>query len=139
MLTELILFLLFIIFFIIGFIIIYKQVSLVKKGEFNNKDRLQCLIYGFVFSMGVMVVIAMAFIFAINTPEFWQGSVLTTPDISPLSLLIPFAFCLMYISLYPLIDFLFIALSSESDEGLTPFHKKLRNYLIFFISSTISN
>ncbi len=137
MLTELILFLLFIIFFIIGFIIIYKQVSLVKKGEFNNKDRLQCLIYGFVFSMGVMVVIAMAFIFAINTPEFWQGSVLTTPDISPLSLLIPFAFCLMYISLYPLIDFLFIALSSESDEGLTPFHKFIGNKIIHLSKSKI--
>ena len=137
MLTELILFLLFIIFFIIGFIIIYKQVSLVKKGEFNNKDRLQCLIYGFVFSMGVMVVIAMAFIFAINTPEFWQGSVLATPDISPLSLLIPFAFCLMYISLYPLIDFLFIALSSESDEGLTPFHKFIGNKIIHLSKSKI--
>ena len=137
MLTELILFLLFIIFFIIGFIIIYKQVSLVKKGEFNNKDRLQCLIYGFVFSMGVMVVIAMAFIFAINTPEFWQGSVFTPPDISPLSLLIPFAFCLTYISLYPLIDFLFIALSSESDEGLTPFHKFIGNKIIHLSKSKI--
>ncbi len=135
MLTELILFLLFIIFFIIGFIIIYKQVSLVKKGEFNNKDRLQCLIYGFIFSMGVMVVIAMAFIFAINTPEFWQGSVLTPPDISPLSLLIPFAFCLVYISLYPLVDFLFIALSSESDEGLTPFHKFIGSKIIHFSKS----
>lgn len=137
MLTELILILIFIIFFIIGFIIIYKQVSLVKKGEFNNKDRLQCLIYGFVFSMGVMVVIAMAFIFAINTPEFWQGSVLTPPDISPLSLLIPFTFCLMYISLYPLIDFLFIALSSESDEGLTPFHKFIGKKIIHLSKSKI--
>ncbi len=137
MLTEIILFLLFIIFFIIGFIIIYKQVSLVKKGEFNNKDRLQCLIYGFVFSMGVMVVIAMAFIFAINTPDFWQGSVLTPPDISPLSLLIPFTFCLMYISIYPLIDFLFIALSSESDEGLTPFHKFIGNKIIHLSKNKI--
>ncbi len=130
LLIELILFIIFIVFFIIGFIIIYKQVALVKKGEFNNKDRLQCLIYGLIFSSGVMVVIAMAFIFAIKTPEFWQGSSLTPPDVNPLSLLLPFAFCLGYISIYPLIDFLFIALSSESDEGLTPFHRFIGNKII---------
>ena len=130
LLIELILFIIFIVFFIIGFIIIYRQVALVKKGEFNTKDRLQCLIYALIFSTAVMIVIAMAFIFAVNTPEFWQGSLVTPPDVNPLSLLIPFAFCLGYISVYPLIDFLFIALSSESDEGLTPFHKFIGNKII---------
>ena len=130
LLIELILFILFIVFFIIGFIIIYKQVALVKKGEFNIKDRLQCLIYGLIFSAGVMVVISMAFIFAVETPEFWQGSSLAPPDVNPLSLLLPFVFCLVYISIYPLIDFLFIALSSESDEGLTPFHRFIGKKII---------
>jgi len=137
LLIELILFIIFIVFFIIGFIIIYKQVALVKKGEFNNKDRLQCLIYGLIFSASVMVVIAMAFIFTVKTPEFWQGSSLAPPDVNPLSLLLPFAFCLGYISIYPLIDFLFIALSSESDEGLTPFHRFIGNKIINLSKSKI--
>jgi HEAT repeat protein len=137
LLIELILFIIFIVFFIIGFIIIYRQVALVKKGEFNNKDRLQCLIYGLIFSASVMVVIAMAFIFAVKTPEFWQDSSLTPPDINPLSLLLPFAFCLVYISIYPLLDFLFIALSSDSDEGLTPFHRFIGNKIINFSKSKV--
>ena len=111
LLIELILFIIFLFLFAVGFFIIYKQVALVKKGEFNLRDRLQCLIYGLIFGAGVMIVIAMAFIFAVKTPEFWQNSSLTPPNINPLALLIPFAFCIGYISFYPLIDFLFIALS----------------------------
>jgi HEAT repeat protein len=84
-----------------------------------------------------MVVIAMAFIFAVKTPEFWQGSSMVPPNINPLSLLLPFALCLGYISIYPLLDFLFIALSSESDEGLTPFHRFIGNKIINITSSKI--
>ncbi|MFX0076528.1 MAG: HEAT repeat domain-containing protein, partial [Candidatus Hermodarchaeota archaeon] len=137
LLIELILFIIFIVFFIIGFVIIYRQVALVKKGEFNNKDRLQCLIYGLIFSASVMVVIAMAFIFTVKTPEFWQGSSITPPDINPLTLLLPFSFCLGYISFYPLVDFLFIALSPESDEGLTPFHKFISKKIINITKSRV--
>jgi len=135
LLIELILFIIFLFLFAVGFFIIYKQVALVKKGEFNLRDRLQCLIYGLIFGAGVMIVIAMAFIFAVKTPEFWQNSTLTPPNINPLVLLIPFVFCIGYISLYPLIDFLFIALSSELDEGLTPFHKFISNKIINFSKS----
>jgi len=124
LIIEIILLIIFLIFFVIGFYIIYRQVALVKKGEFRNKDRLQCVIYGFIFSLAVMVVIDVAFIFAVKTFT-------TLPEVNPLILLIPFIFCLIYISFYPLIDFLFIALSKESDEGLTPFHK--------FISKNIIN
>ena len=137
LLIELILFIIFLFLFVVGFFIIYKQVALVKKGEFSLRDRLQCLIYGFIFGAGVMIVIAMAFIFAVKTPEFWQNSSLTPPNINPLALLIPFAFCIGYISFYPLIDFLFIALSSELDEGLTPFHKFISNKIINFSKSKI--
>ena len=112
LIIEIILFIIFLIFFVFGFYLIYRQVALVKKGEFSNKDRLQCIIYGFIFSLAVMVVVAIGFIFAVETPS----------DINPLFLLIPFIFCLGYITVYPLIDFLFIAVSKESDEGLTPFH-----------------
>ncbi|MFX1493794.1 MAG: HEAT repeat domain-containing protein, partial [Promethearchaeota archaeon] len=117
MLIESILLVVFILVFIFGFFIIYKQVALVKKGEFNIKDRLQCLIYGVIFSLAVMIVISMGVTFTIET-------------VNPLTLLIPFIICLIYISVYPLMDFLFIALSKKSDEGLTPFHKIISKYFI---------
>ncbi len=114
----------------LGFFIIYKQVALVKKGEFNLKDRFECIVYGVVFGLAIMVVISMAFIFTVETPEFWESSTTPAPKIDPLVLLIPFVICLAYISFYPLIDFLFIALSKESDEGLTPFHKFIGDKII---------
>ena len=120
LIAEVILLIIFIIFFILGFYLIYKQVALVKKGEFSTKDRFQCFFYGLVFSLSVMVVIAVGFIFAVETPEFWQT---TPPNINPNFLLIPFISCLLYLTVYPIIDFLFIALSKESDEGLTQFHR----------------
>ncbi|MFX1433014.1 MAG: hypothetical protein ACFFB1_04505 [Promethearchaeota archaeon] len=117
MLVELILIIISILIFIFGYFIIYRQVALVKKGEFNIKDRLQCIIYGIIFSLADMIVVPMGFMFAIG-------------PISPLTLLVPFIVCLIYISAYPLIDFLFIALSKETDEGLTPFHKFIGKYFI---------
>lgn len=74
-----------------------------------------------------MVVFAVAVIYTINTPSFWQT---IPPYVNPLVLIIPFVICLSYISFYPLIDFLFIALSKESDEGLTPFHKFISEKII---------
>jgi HEAT repeat protein len=74
-----------------------------------------------------MVVFAVAVIFTLNTPSFWT---FTPPEINPLALLIPFIISLAYISFYPLIDFLFIALSKETDEGLTPFHKVINKRII---------
>ena len=127
LIAEIILLIIFIGFFAFGFYIIYRQVSLVKKGEFNIKDRFQCVLYGIIFSMAVMVVITVGFIFTFKTPEFWET---TPPEVHPLALLIPFIFCLIYISLYPIIDFLYIALSKESDEGLTPFHKFISEKII---------
>ncbi|MFX1551777.1 MAG: hypothetical protein ACFFB9_15610, partial [Promethearchaeota archaeon] len=129
MIIEIILVSVFLLFFALGFYLIYKQVSLVKKGEIRNKDRIQCIIYGLIFSLSIMLVFTVAVIFAVGSPEFWDPET-TPPDVPPLSLLIPFIFCLMYISFYPLIDFLFIALSRESDEGLTPFHKLINNKII---------
>ncbi|TFF92987.1 MAG: hypothetical protein EU544_06545, partial [Promethearchaeota archaeon] len=133
--TSITLFLLFLLFLFLGFFIIYKQVALVKKGEFTIFDLIQCVFYGVIFSMSVMVVLGMAFIFAVNTPSFWEPSELnpnpaSPPDISPLWLMTPVLVCLAYISFYPLVDFLYIALSEESDEGLTPFHKFLGENII---------
>ena len=124
---EIILLIVFLLFFSIGFYIIYRQVALVKKGEFNNKDRFQCIFYGLIFGLSIMVVFAVAVIFTINTPGFWPT---IPPEVNPLALLIPFSICLTYISFYPMIDFLFIALSKESDEGLTPFHKFINTRII---------
>ena len=126
---EIILLVVFSIFFIIGFYIIYRQVALVKKGAFSNKDRFQCIFYGIIFSLSVMVVFTVAVIFTVRTPDFWDPEN-TPPNVHPLALLIPFICCLGYITIYPIIDFLFIALSKESDEGLTPFHKFISNKFI---------
>ncbi len=126
---EIILLVVFLIFFIIGFYIIYRQVALVKKGAFSNKDRFQCIFYGIIFSLSVMVVFTVAVIFTVRTPDFWDPET-TPPDVHPLALLIPFICCLGYITIYPIIDFLFIALSKESDEGLTSFHKFISNRFI---------
>ena len=120
----------FLIVLVIGTLLIYFQVALVLKGEFKLRDRLQCIVFGIIFSLAVMIVVAMAFIFAIKTPEFWKTSETEPPEIHPYFLLIPFGVCLAYISFYPLIDFLFIALSDESDEGLTPFHKFIGDIII---------
>ena len=127
LIIEIILLIIFLFFFAFGFYLIYHQVSQVKKGEFRNKDRFQCIIYGLIFSLAVMLVVSIGFIYTVSTPDLWQES---PPDINPLVLLIPFIFCLGYITVYPLIDFLFIAVSKESDEGLTPFHGIISSKLI---------
>ncbi|UCC19157.1 MAG: HEAT repeat domain-containing protein [Promethearchaeota archaeon] len=119
----------FILAFVFGFYIIYRQVALVKKGEFRNKDRIQCIFYAIIFSLSIMLVFVVAVIYTVQSPEFWDPET-TPPDVPPLALLFPFMFCLIYISFYPIIDFLFIALSKESDEGLTPFHKFLSKKII---------
>ncbi len=80
--------------FVFGFFIIYKQVALIKKGEFKLKDRLQCFIYGFIFSLAVIVVLGMAIIFTIETPEFWKET--PPPKFNPIIFLIPFTICLAY-------------------------------------------
>lgn len=135
---EIILLIVFIIFFLIGFYIIYKQVALVKKGELSNKDRFQCLFYGIIFSLSILVVFTVAVVFTVRSPDFWDPET-TPPEVNPLALLIPFICCLIYLTFYPIIDFLFIALSKESDEGLTPFHKFIRNKIIIHSSNKIIN
>ena len=112
---EIILLLVFLIFFIIGFYIIYRQVALVKKGEFRNKDRIQCIFYGIIFSLSILVVFTVAVIYAVRTDEFWDPQT-TPPEVHPLALLIPFICCLGYITFYPMIDFLFINLSFRKQE-----------------------
>ncbi|MFX1348339.1 MAG: HEAT repeat domain-containing protein [Promethearchaeota archaeon] len=138
MVIEIILLIVFITLFLFGFYIIYKQVALVKKGEFSNKDRFQCLFYGLIFSLSIMVVFTVAVIFTVRSPDFWDPE-RTPPDVHPLALLIPFICCLIYVTFYPIIDFLFIALSKESDEGLTPFHKFIRNKIINTSSNKYTN
>ncbi len=123
--ASIVLFLLFIGFFAFGFFIIYKQVALVKKEEFGLIDVLQCLFFGFIFSSSISIVVGMAVIFAVEEPSFWENSATPPPEINPLFLIIPLLVCLIYISIYPLIDFLYIALNEENEEGLTPFHKFL--------------
>lgn len=116
---------------VLGSYIIYRQVALIKKGAFSIKDILKCVFYGMIFSFAVMVVMSMAFIFAIKSPDLWAASTVEPPqEINPLSLFIPLIICLGFITVYPLIDFLYLAHSSETKEGLTIFHKILGKYII---------
>ena len=119
---------------------IYRQVALVKKGELTYLDYLKCAFYGLIFSSAVMIVVVMAFIFAINSPDLWEYSTVKPQDtINPIILFVPLILCLVYITLYPLIDFIYLAISSGSKQGLTIFHKILGEKLINrFDSKTIS-
>ncbi|MBY9007132.1 MAG: HEAT repeat domain-containing protein [Candidatus Lokiarchaeota archaeon] len=136
MIAEIILIIVFLFFFILGYYIIYRQVILVKKGIFSLKDGLLCGFYGFIFSMAIMIVMSMAFIFAIKTPELWEF-IQPQENIHPIMLILPIAICLGYITIYPLIDFLYIAMNSESQEGLTIFHKVISKNFINRANSKI--
>ncbi|TXT64027.1 MAG: HEAT repeat protein [Promethearchaeota archaeon] len=137
MIAEILLAIIFAVFVLIGFYIIYKQVALVKKGELSYKEILLCIFYGLIFSMAVIIIVAMAFIFAIKSPDLWTMGINPPEKINELVLLIPLSVCLIYISLYPLIDFIYIAISSESKEGLTIFHRILGEKVINRINSKI--
>ena len=114
---------------IFGFFIIYKQVSLVKKGEFTILARIVCAIYGLIFGLSITTIVAMMFIIIIKDPFFWQIGI-SPPEISPYALVLPAIASLIYISVYPLFDFLFIAWSEKKSEGLTPFHEFLGKNII---------
>jgi len=105
-----------------GFFLIYKQVSLVKKGEFTISDGLQCIIYGLIFGLAVIVILAMIIIFIVNTPDLWQSGQIP-PEVSPYALILPMLASMIYITFYPLFDFIFIAWTESESEGLTPFHE----------------
>lgn len=130
MILENIFVIVFIVLSIIGFLIIYKQVILIKKGELTLKDQILCILYGIFFAMGACVVVGMAIIFTIETPEFWETSPTPPPDFNPVFFLIPFFSCLIYISIYPLIDLLFIAINREIEKGFTPIHNFLEDKII---------
>ncbi len=130
MILEISFVIIFIVLVVFGFFIIYKQVSLIKKGEFSFKDRLLCLIYAIFFAMGVSVVIGMAIIFTLETPEFWENSTTPPPKFNPIFFLVPFFTCLIYISIYPIIDFLLIAMNLEHEKGFTPIHSFIEDKII---------
>ena len=78
----------------------------------------------------------MAFNYIIETPDFWN---IIPPDLHSFTLIAPFIICVIYISIYPMIDFIFIAQSKESDEGLTVFHRFLGNKIINITKSKLIN
>ncbi|MBN1213962.1 MAG: HEAT repeat domain-containing protein [Candidatus Lokiarchaeota archaeon] len=79
--------------------------------------------------MAIMIVMSMAFIFAIKTPDLWKF-IQPQENIHPIMLVLPIIVCLCYIIIYPLVDFIYIAINSESKEGLTIFHKIIGNNFI---------
>ncbi len=130
MILEIVLIVTFMATILLGTIIIYKQIALVKKGIIKKIDLIQCVFYGFIFGVSTLIVIVMAVFFTINNADFWKDSTIGPPTLNPLFLLIPLIICLIYLTIYPLIDFLFIALSEKTHEGLTPFHKAIGRNVI---------
>lgn len=138
MIAEIVLIFIFFIVLIIGAYMIYRQVALVKKGELTWIDYAKCGFYGLIFSSAVMIVVVMAFIFAINSPDLWEYSTIKPQEtINPIIFFIPMITCLIYITLYPLIDFIYLAASSRSKKGLTIFHKILGETIINRFNSKI--
>ena len=112
----------FVILFGVGYYIIALQVKLVKKEVWNNFDRLKCGIFGLVFAFAILIIITMAVTF-FNGTQPWgyqeTGSILLT------SLMV----CLVFITIFPLIDFLSMARNQEVT-ALTPFQEFLEVHII---------
>jgi len=102
-----------------GYYLIAKQVKLVKKEVWAWSDRLKCGLYGIAFASGAIIIIAMMVTFTNGTDYQY-----TAPFI-----LIPVAFCLFYITLFPIIDLIYMAKHKEM-VGLSPFQELLEKLFI---------
>jgi HEAT repeat protein len=100
-----------------GYKLIAKDIKTVKAEVFSLTDYLKCLFYGLCFASGIIIILSMMLIFAINTPSLNLPT--PTGDLS-FMLLWPVAFLFVFVLIFPLIDFLYMA-SSKSNNGLTNF------------------
>jgi HEAT repeat protein len=102
-----------------GYYLIAIQVKLVKKEVWNVMDRLKCFMYGFFFANGVIIILAMMATFA-TANNYKQTGVF---------IIIPLLFCLIFITIYPLFDFLYMA-SSQEELAMTPFQEVIEKLFI---------
>lgn len=105
----------FVISVILGYILMASQVKLVKKEFWKGTDTLKCGIFGFFFGSALTVIgtTIITFILDLNELGYQDQAIL---------LLLPMIFCLVFVSIYPLIEFLFMAHFSH-EIATTPFQK----------------
>ncbi len=103
-----------------GYYLMAKQVKLVKKEIWDNADRFKSFIWGFFFGNSVIIIVTIMMTFLINEieeePE--QG---TAPFI-----IFPLLFCLLFISIYPLADLLYMA---SGENAMTPIQKPYKKII----------
>jgi HEAT repeat protein len=100
---------------IFGYFIMASQVKLVKKEIWTIRDTLKCATFGIMFGSGIIIIITMMETFTLANME------IAYQDQAPF-ILIPLILCLGFISLYPLIEFLFMA-AKPREISVTPIQK----------------
>ena len=103
-----------------GYYLMAKQVKLVKKEIWDNADRFKSFIWGFFFGNSVTIIVTIMMTFLINEVEEnrEQG---TAPFI-----IFPLIFSLLFISIYPLADLLYMA---SGEKSMTPIQKPFKKII----------
>ena len=112
-----------------GYNLMAKQVKLVKKEIWDNADRFKSFIWGFFFGNSVTIIVTIMMIFTIieiekkNPPPLEIGTAVGT--IAPF-IIFPLMFCLVFISIYPLADLLYMA---SGENAMTPIQKPYKKII----------
>lgn len=94
---------------------------MVKKEIWKLKDTFNCLIFAFFFSLTLVCIAAMMeTMYLVNNEKEYDGQ---APYI-----LFPILICLIFITIYPLIDFLFMA-KSKSEISVIPIQRPFEKWI----------
>lgn len=98
-----------------GYYLMASQVKIVKKEFWKWSDTLKCAFFGIFFGLGITLIAAniVTFILDLNDLGYQDQAVF---------LLVPMVLCLIFVSIYPLIEFLFMA-HFKHEISATPFQK----------------
>ena len=112
-----------------GYYLMAKQVKLVKKEIWDNADRFKSFIWGFFFGNSVTVIITIMMAFTISKIEknYPPEQVSAVGTVAPF-IIFPLIFCLLFISLYPLADLIYMA---SGENAMTPIQKPFKKIIDF--------
>jgi HEAT repeat protein len=108
-----------------GYNLMAKQVKLVKKEIWDNADRFKSFIWGFFFGNSVTIIVAIMMTFLINEVVESSEKAAVSGTVAPF-IIFPLLFCLLFISIYPLADLIYMA-SGES--AMTPLQKPFKKII----------
>ncbi|QEE15025.1 HEAT repeat domain-containing protein [Promethearchaeum syntrophicum] len=112
-----------------GYNLMAKQVKLVKKEIWDNADRFKSFIWGFYFGNSVIIIVTIMMTFLITEIEKnkLENPLFETAlgTISPF-IIFPLLFCLLFISIYPLADLLYMA---SGENAMTPLQKPYKKII----------